>query len=83
MADYYAILKRAVEAVPTQTREQRQTIYDKARKALLAKLQNMDPPLPPADISKQRMALEEAVRAVERDLSGSGMSAAPRSASFR
>ncbi|WP_321341860.1 hypothetical protein [uncultured Cohaesibacter sp.] len=77
MADYYAILKRAVEAVPTQTREQRQTIYDKARKALLAKLQNMDPPLPPADISKQRMALEEAVRAVERDLSGSGMSAAP------
>ncbi|SFO50949.1 hypothetical protein SAMN04488056_10789 [Cohaesibacter marisflavi] len=77
MADYYAILKRAVEAVPTQTREQRQTIYDKARKALLAKLQNMDPPLTPADISKQRMALEEAVRAVERDLSGSGMSLAP------
>ena len=77
MADYYAILKRAVEAVPTQTREQRQTIYDKARKALLAKLQNMDPPLTPADISKQRMALEEAVRAVERDLSGSGMSPAP------
>ena len=77
MADYYAILKRAVEAVPTQTREQRQTIYDKARKALLAKLQNMDPPLTPADISKQRMALEEAVRAVERDLSGSSMTAAP------
>ena len=76
MADYYAILKRAVEAMPTQTREQRQTIYDKARKALLSKLQNMDPPLPPADISKQRMALEEAVRAVERDLSSGGEPAA-------
>nr|WP_321974620.1 hypothetical protein [uncultured Cohaesibacter sp.] len=68
MADYYVILKRAVEAVPNQSREQRQAIYDKARKALLNKLQNMDPPLPPSDISKQRMILEEAVRSVERDL---------------
>ena len=68
MADYYAILKRAVSAVPDADRERRQVIYDKARKALLTKLQNMDPPLVPADISKQRMALEEAVRAVERDL---------------
>ncbi|WP_119309504.1 hypothetical protein [Cohaesibacter haloalkalitolerans] len=76
MADYYAILKRAVEAVPSQSREQRQTIYDKARKALLTKLQNMDPPLAPADISKQRMALEEAIRAVERDLSESSEKAA-------
>ncbi|WP_319412973.1 hypothetical protein [uncultured Cohaesibacter sp.] len=81
MADYYAILKRAVEAVPTQNREQRQTIYDKARKALLTKLQNMDPPLPPADISKQRMALEEAVRAVERDLSAAASAASAQASS--
>ena len=68
MADYYVILKRAVEALPDGNRERRQAIYDKARKALLTKLQNMDPPLAPSDISRQRMALEEAVRAVERDL---------------
>ena len=68
MADYYVILKRAVGVLPEGTREQRQAIYDKARKALLAQLQNMDPPLAPAEITKQRMALEEAVRSVERDL---------------
>lgn len=68
MADYFTILKRAVDAAPDAGREQRQAIYDKARKALLAQLQNMDPPLAASDISKQRMALEEAVRAVEREL---------------
>ena len=68
MADYFVILKRAVDAMPDSGREQRQAIYDKARKALLAQLQNMDPPLAASEISKQRMALEEAVRAVEREL---------------
>lgn len=68
MADYYAILKRAVVALPDSTREQRQAVYDKARNALLKQLQGMNPPLPPAEISKQRVALEEAVRSVERDL---------------
>ncbi len=68
MADYFTILKRAVDAAPDVGREQRQAIYDKARKALLAQLQNMDPPLAASEISKQRMALEEAVRAVEREL---------------
>ncbi|MCT4654561.1 MAG: hypothetical protein N4A65_02000 [Cohaesibacter sp.] len=68
MADYYAILKRAVDSLPDSTREQRQAVYDKARTALLAQLQGMNPPLPPAEISKQRVALEESVRSVERDL---------------
>ena len=68
MADYYVILKRAVDGLPENSREKRQAIYDKARKALLTQLQNMDPPLAPGDISKQRMSLEEAVRSVERDL---------------
>ena len=68
MADYFAILKRAVDGMPDGNREQRQAIYDKARKALLGQLQNMDPPLAASEISKQRVALEEAVRAVELDL---------------
>ena len=78
MADYYVILKRAVDGLPEGGREKRQAIYDKARKALLSRLQNMDPPLPPDEISKQRMALEEAVRAVERDLNASATEADPK-----
>lgn len=69
MADYFAILKRAVGALPEGSREQRQAIYDKARKALLAQLQQMDPPLAPSEISKQRVSLEEAIRSVELELS--------------
>lgn len=69
MADYFAILKRAVGALPEGSREQRQAIYDKARKALLAQLQQMDPPLAPSEISKQRVSLEEAIRSIELELS--------------
>ena len=68
MADYFVILKRAVSGLSDQDREKRQAIYDKARKALLSQLQNMDPPLAPPEITKQRLALEEAIRSVERDL---------------
>lgn len=75
MADYFAILKRAVGALPDENREQRQAVYDKARKALLAQLQQMDPPLAPSEISKQRVALEEAIRSVEQELSKAADSA--------
>ena len=67
MADYYAILKKALGALPDSTGEARRAVYEKARRALVAQLKSVDPPLPPSEITKQRLALEESIRKVESE----------------
>lgn len=67
MAEYYALLVRAVGALPRNDEGSRREIYVKARSALIRQLKAITPPLPPAEISKQRLALEEAIRRVERE----------------
>ena len=67
MAEYYALLARAVGALPRNDEGSRREIYVKARSALIRQLKAITPPLPPAEISKQRLALEEAIRRVERE----------------
>lgn len=65
MADYHSVLSRAVGSLPENTAAGRRAIYDKARNALVRQLETIQPPLPPAEIAKQRLALEEAVRRIE------------------
>lgn len=67
MADYYSVLARAVAALPENTAAGRRVIYEKARTALVRQLEGLNPPLPPAEIAKQRLALEEAVRRIESE----------------
>ena len=67
MAEYYALLARAVGALPRNDEGSRREIYVKARSALIRQLKAITPPLPAAEISKQRLALEEAIRRVERE----------------
>lgn len=67
MADYYAILTRAVAALADNTGEARRDVYEKARRALVSQLKSFDPPLPPAEITSQRLTLEEAIRKVEAE----------------
>lgn len=67
MAEYYALLARAVGALPRNDESARREIYVKARSALIRQLKAITPPLPPAEISKQRLSLEEAIRRVERE----------------
>lgn len=67
MAEYYALLNRAVGALPRNDEASRREIYVKARSALVKQLKAIDPPLPAAEISKQRLALEDAIRRVERE----------------
>ncbi|MHA1560102.1 MAG: hypothetical protein ACTSWI_05450 [Alphaproteobacteria bacterium] len=67
MAEYYALLARAVGALPRNDEASRREIYVKARSALIRQLKAITPPLPPAEISKQRLALEEAIRRVGRE----------------
>jgi hypothetical protein len=68
MADYYTVLQRAVAALPENTGAGRRAIYDKARAALVRQLETIQPPLPAAEIAKQRLSLEEAVRRIEADV---------------
>lgn len=73
MADYRSILNRAISALPNNTEETRRTIYDKARNALMRQLSSLEPALSPAEISKQRLQLEEAVRETENQYNDEGM----------
>jgi hypothetical protein len=67
MAEYYAVLKRAVGSLDPTAVEPRRAVYDKARNALIGQLKAVDPPLTTAEISRQRLELEEAIRKVERE----------------
>lgn len=65
MADYHAILKRAIGALPEPTGEARRAVYEKARAALVTQLKSFDPPLSASEITQQRLQLEDAIRRVE------------------
>ncbi|WP_407049943.1 hypothetical protein [Methyloraptor flagellatus] len=67
MADYYAILKRAIGALPEPTGEVRRAVYEKARTALVNQLKAFDPPLTASEITQQRLQLEDAIRKVEAE----------------
>jgi len=67
MADYHAILKRAISALPSPTGEARRAVYEKARTALVNQLKAFDPPLSASEITQQRLQLEDAIRKVESE----------------
>jgi len=67
MAEYYAVLKKAVGGLDSGSAEVRRAVYDKARNALIGQLKAIDPPLAASEISRQRLELEEAIRRVERE----------------
>ena len=67
MADYHAILKRAISALPSPTGEARRAVYEKARTALVNQLKSFDPPLAASEITQQRLQLEDAIRKVESE----------------
>jgi hypothetical protein len=67
MADYLPLIMRAVGGLERNTAENRRALYERARSALVAQLRGMDPPLDEADITRERLALEEAVRRVESE----------------
>ncbi|MCC0057284.1 MAG: hypothetical protein H6883_14280 [Rhodobiaceae bacterium] len=82
MADYVAVLNRAIASVGATTPEARQALYDKARKALIAQLESREPPLTALQLSEQKSLLDRAVRQVEAEQTGRAFtpSAPPRPA---
>ena len=67
MADYYPLITRAVAGLEKSTGEGRRTLYERARNALVEQLRSVDPPLSETDITRERLALEEAIRKVEAE----------------
>lgn len=65
MADYYSLIQRAVAGLPEPTPENRRAIYERAMAALRAQLENLDPPLSPAEIMREQILLEETIQRVE------------------
>jgi hypothetical protein len=68
MADYYPLIVKAVAGLEKSTSETRRALYDRARTALLAQLRGVEPALSEPEITRERLALEEAIRKVEGDI---------------
>jgi len=68
MADYYPLVAKAIAGLEKNTGEGRRALYDRARTALVGQLRSMsDPALTEAEITRERLALEEAIRKVEAE----------------
>jgi hypothetical protein len=67
MTDYQPLIARAVEGLGKSTGEARRALYERARSALVTQLRNVEPPLSESEITRERLALEEAIRKVEAD----------------
>ena len=67
MADYYPLISRAVAGLEKNTGEARRTLYERARTALVDQLRGATPSLSESDITRERLALEEAIRKVEAE----------------
>ena len=67
MADYHAIIARAVSRSPGATDEARQAIYDQARTALHERLGN-DPQISDTQLVNEHHRLEVAIYEVEEGL---------------
>ena len=65
MNKFYAPMAYAVAALDNNTGAVRHAMYERARAMLVDHLLNCDPPLTDAEIQRQRLALEEAIRHVE------------------
>jgi hypothetical protein len=68
MADYYPLIVKAVAGLDKSTGETRRALYDRARTALLAQLRGVEPALSEPEITRERLALEEAIRKVEGEV---------------
>jgi hypothetical protein len=67
MADFVAVIRRAVDGLTDNTPEMRVKVYDKARSAVVRQLENMNPRPPEAMFKRQLDKLDDAIRLVEEE----------------
>ncbi len=80
MTDYYPLIARAVTGLDKGTGEVRRALYERARTALVAQLRGVEPALTEAHITRERLALEEAIRKVEAEAARRPRPQSPESA---
>ena len=68
MADYHPLIARAVAGLEKNTGDGRRALYERARTALIAQLRSTEPALSESEITRERLALEEAIRKVEAEI---------------
>ena len=69
MADYYSILTKTIEGLPSNTAETRSMVYAKARTAIDKQLRTREPTPSEEVIGRQLEMLEEAIEKVEANAS--------------
>lgn len=67
MADYHPLIAKAVAGLEKNTSEARRHLYERARNALVTQLRSVTPALAESEITRERLALEEAIRKVEAE----------------
>jgi hypothetical protein len=67
MTDYLPLIARAVEGLDRNSGEARRALYERARNTLVTQLRAVEPALSESEITKERLALEDAIRKVEAD----------------
>ncbi len=67
MADFTAVIRRAVEGLPEQSPELRARVYEKARSAVIRQMENMSPPPPEALVKRQINKIDAAIAEVESE----------------
>jgi hypothetical protein len=67
MADYRPLIARAVAGLDNNTGQVRRTLYERARTALVTQLHRVQPVLEETEITREQVALEQAIRKVEAD----------------
>ena len=65
MPDYYQILRTALQETPDSSPQTRNEVYNRAHKALYAKMKEIDPPVGEADLMREAQLFREAVARLE------------------
>ena len=67
VTDYYPLLARAAGALDRNTVTARRVLYARARIAQAGELRKLNPPLAEQEITRERLALEDAIRKLEAE----------------
>jgi len=70
VADYYQLLSGVVTALEDNSAAVRRRIYENMRTGFLEQMRKRDPPLADAHVTQEQIALEEAIRKVEKEQMG-------------